>query len=688
MTRPGESVEAITVPRGDPGALEGSATQLRAVGGQLNESAARLAAMPSLLSSWAGPGSSSFALLSGNQADTVRSQGAQVSMAALSVQNCADTLADSQRDARRAIERAEQARREIDRARAQIADAKGDRDAAERRMDAAMAARSVAEHAPLIGGTGLETAAVALAQDAYRAAEHDLHVAEARERRARGRLGEAEDDSAGRARTDRSPPRPPSRRARFLQMALGGLPAGALAMAGAPAAGQIAAQGGIERPQVRDVPIGEREPPKSWPGWEKAWFKLGRGERTAVSGLFNLGRSAVKHPGQVPGALYGVGKHAVDDPLGTGKQLVGYDELAKGRYADWLGQAGIAFLTGGAVARGARLRRLAGSPKPYGGAAFGGSRLDFSKPGLGARRGTSPTIPANLEQLARDYPRGVRFTRAGYPVLTPYAVKRVGVDGLNGEMGHDNPLANAKAGIGGSKPPKGYTWHHVEDGKTMELVPKDLHRGVEHTGGRAAVPDQLKEVTLGGAFSWGERGTGVFGGLGGGRSVKIDIRDDRPPVSTETLAAAEARLAELGHPIPPSYKAFLADQDGGEPVRDFFSFRQGERDQHALVQWFYGIAESLEGDLVGEAESLIDRVPAGVLSIAGDGSGNAVVMDGRDGRDGPVYFWDHEFEGEPPDESNLWWLAPDLETFLADLIEEPEPLPVVGPSGWRRLFGG
>jgi len=38
--------------------------------------------------------------------------------------------------------------------------------------------------------------------------------------------------------------------------------------------------------------------------------------------------------------------------------------------------------------------------------------------------------------------------------------------------------------------------------------------------------------------------------------------------SPEALAAAKARWAELGDPIPPSYRAFLAEQDGGKPVRD------------------------------------------------------------------------------------------------------------------------
>jgi len=162
--------------------------------------------------------------------------------------------------------------------------------------------------------------------------------------------------------------------------------------------------------------------------------------------------------------------------------------------------------------------------------------------------------------------------------------------------------------------------------------------------------------------------------------MRIEILDERPPVSPEALAGAEARLADLGQHIPPSYKAFLAEQDGGKSVRNCF-------DQEGLVRLFYGIAESPNGDLVEQAETRLGRVPPGVLPIAGDPFDNLVVLDGREGRDGPVFFWDHDFETDLPDESNLSWVAPDLATFLADLIEDPTPAPVEQPKGWRRLFG-
>lgn len=37
----------------------------------------------------------------------------------------------------------------------------------------------------------------------------------------------------------------------------------------------------------------------------------------------------------------------------------------------------------------------------------------------------------------------------------------------------------------GNPRPRDTIWHHNEDGKTMELVPTDLHSAVSHAGGIA-----------------------------------------------------------------------------------------------------------------------------------------------------------------------------------------------------------
>ncbi|HEX5748538.1 MAG TPA: HNH endonuclease [Archangium sp.] len=74
----------------------------------------------------------------------------------------------------------------------------------------------------------------------------------------------------------------------------------------------------------------------------------------------------------------------------------------------------------------------------------------------------------------------------GYPDFSPYAKKSVEID-MIGDHSQDFKNANKAAGIEGSNPPKGFTWHHKEDGVTMELVPQDLHNKVPHTGGAAIV---------------------------------------------------------------------------------------------------------------------------------------------------------------------------------------------------------
>jgi hypothetical protein len=83
--------------------------------------------------------------------------------------------------------------------------------------------------------------------------------------------------------------------------------------------------------------------------------------------------------------------------------------------------------------------------------------------------------------LASKYPNGVKFTKEGFPDFIPYAKVRVKIDGLKGNTTSDFTAANRAAGL--KQPPSGYTWHHVEDGRTMMLVPTDLHQAVRHTGG-------------------------------------------------------------------------------------------------------------------------------------------------------------------------------------------------------------
>jgi hypothetical protein len=168
----------------------------------------------------------------------------------------------------------------------------------------------------------------------------------------------------------------------------------------------------------------------------------------------------------------------------------------------------------------------------------------------------------------------------------------------------------------------------------------------------------------------------------------MEFRPHRPPAPLREFVAAEQKLERMGWRIPPSYKEFLHCQDGGKPVRTEFAFSQHGRFQTSLVRTFLGVTPSPNGDIIDTLDLLGDRMLTGVLPIGDDPVGNLICLDGRDGRDGPMLFWDHERETEPPSDANLFRVAPDLATFLESLTvpEELPPLPP-RPSRLRRLFG-
>lgn len=167
----------------------------------------------------------------------------------------------------------------------------------------------------------------------------------------------------------------------------------------------------------------------------------------------------------------------------------------------------------------------------------------------------------------------------------------------------------------------------------------------------------------------------------------IHYHDEPPPVPEAELERAAQASEERGHPIPPSYRTYLTERDGGQPVEDEFSFADGGTNRGSLVQEFLGVGESNISNLLHTLNRLRERMLPGILPIANDTGGNLVCLDTREGGDGPVLFWDHEEETDPPSDENLHWVAPDFRTFLEMLVPN-DPPPLVQPTTrWRRLFG-
>lgn len=115
--------------------------------------------------------------------------------------------------------------------------------------------------------------------------------------------------------------------------------------------------------------------------------------------------------------------------------------------------------------------------------------------------GVSQAKKARLDALHINYPNGVDFDKFGFPRFEPYTVK-VTKNGVEveakvtiqtaGNRNADFAAANAEMGISTTYlQVNNLTWHHVEDTKTMILVPSDVHDAVKHTGGIAVFKNDI-----------------------------------------------------------------------------------------------------------------------------------------------------------------------------------------------------
>lgn len=83
---------------------------------------------------------------------------------------------------------------------------------------------------------------------------------------------------------------------------------------------------------------------------------------------------------------------------------------------------------------------------------------------------------------------GIPFDAGGFPDFSSVAKHTVDIQ-FTGNSGRDFALANKAAGLAST--PKDYTWHHHQNGTTMQLVPRDIHRKTGHTGWYAWLKNKL-----------------------------------------------------------------------------------------------------------------------------------------------------------------------------------------------------
>jgi RHS repeat-associated protein len=111
-------------------------------------------------------------------------------------------------------------------------------------------------------------------------------------------------------------------------------------------------------------------------------------------------------------------------------------------------------------------------------------------------------FPRNAEWAGKVHPSGVPFNVKGFPDFSKWAVETVQLEGLTGKYGVDEAMALKELGMKAT--PEGFVWHHVEDGKTMQLIPDDIHNAAQHTGGAAVIRAASTASAFGaiGTFIW------------------------------------------------------------------------------------------------------------------------------------------------------------------------------------------
>lgn len=134
--------------------------------------------------------------------------------------------------------------------------------------------------------------------------------------------------------------------------------------------------------------------------------------------------------------------------------------------------------------------------------------------------------------------------------------------------------------------------------------------------------------------------------------------------TSEGIAALEKRC---GGKLPPTYRGFLLETNGGRPAKRRFAFVEDGKKTESAVDWFFGDCDDADYGLVANLDVYKDRIPKSLLPIATDPFGNLLLLSLRGNDFGAIFFWDHEREGADDTSKNLLPVSKSFDAFLAEL---------------------
>jgi hypothetical protein len=140
-----------------------------------------------------------------------------------------------------------------------------------------------------------------------------------------------------------------------------------------------------------------------------------------------------------------------------------------------------------------------------------------------------------------------------------------------------------------------------------------------------------------------------------------------------SLAAIEDFERQRDLALPALYKQFLLTTNGGHPKNSIFPIKGMALNPFGSIQTFAGIGVREPTDELAWSNDLYaGGIPHGIVLIAGNGLGDYICLDLRDGKE-RVAFWDkrHFWGTGEWRESDLYHIADSFAEFLASLRPNP-----------------
>jgi hypothetical protein len=148
------------------------------------------------------------------------------------------------------------------------------------------------------------------------------------------------------------------------------------------------------------------------------------------------------------------------------------------------------------------------------------------------------------------------------------------------------------------------------------------------------------------------------------------MTDANPPT---TLAAIESFERERGLVLPGLYKEFLLAINGGAPEAPAFPIHGNPTASTGVMQSFAGIGvREPTSELAYAYDLYFGGIPRGIVPIAGNGGGDYICLDLRNGKE-RVAFWDkrHFWGTGEWRERDLYHVADSFAEFLGSLRPNP-----------------